>query len=48
VANSVQLLKMRYENQLDQDAKDLIGSVEQGVKQIQTLMNDWLADSQVD
>lgn len=48
VTNSVQLLKMRYENQLDQEAQDLIGSVQQGVKQIQTLINDWLADSGFD
>lgn len=48
VANYVQLLEMRYGEQLDLDAKDFIGFAVEGVNQMQTLIDDVLAYSKVD
>jgi chemotaxis family two-component system sensor kinase Cph1 len=48
VANYVQLLEMRYEEQLDQDAKEFIGFAVEGVSLMQTLIDDVLAYSKVD
>jgi two-component system, chemotaxis family, sensor kinase Cph1 len=48
VANFVQLLEMRYDKQLDGDAKEFIGFAVEGVSLMQTLIDDVLAYSQVD
>lgn len=48
VANYVQFLEMRYEEQLDQDAKEFIGFAVEGVSLMQTLIDDVLAYSKVD
>ncbi|NEP00626.1 MAG: GAF domain-containing protein [Symploca sp. SIO2E9] len=48
VANYVQLLEMRYEQELDEDAKDFIGFAVEGVSLMQTLIDDVLAYSRVD
>lgn len=48
VANYVQLLEMRYDEALDQDAKDFIGFAVDGVSLMQTLIDDVLAYSKVD
>ncbi|WP_017745756.1 sensor histidine kinase [Scytonema hofmannii] len=48
VANYAQLLEMRYEQQLDEDAKEFIGYVVEGVSLMQTLIDDVLAYSKVD
>lgn len=48
VANYVQLLEMRYEEQLDEDAKDFITFAVEGVSLMQTLIDDVLAYSKVD
>lgn len=48
VANFVQLLEMRYDEQLDQDAKDFIGFAVEGVSLMQTLIDDVLTYSKVD
>jgi two-component system, chemotaxis family, sensor kinase Cph1 len=48
VANYVQLLEMRYGEELDLDAKDFIGFAVEGVNQMQTLIDDVLAYSKVD
>ncbi len=48
VANFVQLLEMRYNDQLDQDAKDFIGFAVDGVSLMQTLIDDVLTYSKVD
>lgn len=48
VSNYVQLLEMRYGNNLDEDAKDFIGFAVQGVSLMQTLIDDVLAYSKVD
>ncbi|MBD2460591.1 GAF domain-containing protein [Oscillatoria sp. FACHB-1407] len=48
VANYVQLLEMRYNDQLDEDAKDFIGFAVEGVGLMQTLIDDVLAYSKVD
>lgn len=48
VANFVQLLEMRYDNELDQDAKEFIGFAVEGVSLMQTLIDDVLAYSKVD
>ncbi|NER48479.1 MAG: GAF domain-containing protein [Symploca sp. SIO1A3] len=48
VANYVQLLEMRYEKQLDEDAKDFITFAVEGVSLMQTLIDDVLAYSKVD
>jgi chemotaxis family two-component system sensor kinase Cph1 len=48
VANYVQLLEMRYDNALDEDAKDFIGFAVEGVSLMQTLIDDVLAYSKVD
>lgn len=48
VANYVQLLEMRYSDQLDEDAKDFIGFAVEGVSLMQTLIDDVLAYSKVD
>ncbi len=48
VANYVQLLEMRYEEQLDQDAKEFITFAVEGVSLMQTLIDDVLAYSRVD
>ncbi|MFE4107950.1 ATP-binding protein [Almyronema epifaneia] len=48
VANFVQLLEMRYDAALDQDAKEFIGFAVEGVSLMQTLIDDVLAYSKVD
>lgn len=48
VANYVQLLEMRYEDELDEDAKEFIGFAVEGVSLMQTLIDDVLAYSKVD
>ncbi len=48
VANYVQLLEMRYEEQLDEDAKEFITFAVEGVSLMQTLIDDVLAYSKVD
>lgn len=48
VANYVQLLEMRYDNALDEDAKDFINFAVDGVGLMQTLIDDVLAYSKVD
>ncbi|MEW6493335.1 MAG: ATP-binding protein [Cyanobacteriota bacterium] len=48
VANYVQLLEMRYHDQLDQDATEFIDFAVEGVSLMQTLIDDVLAYSKVD
>ncbi|MCM1981841.1 sensor histidine kinase [Lyngbya confervoides] len=48
VANFVQLLEMRYDSKLDQDAKEFIGFAVDGVSLMQTLIDDVLTYSKVD
>ena len=48
VANYVQLLELRYGEELDSDAKDFIGFAVEGVNQMQTLIDDVLVYSKVD
>ena len=48
VANYVQLLEMRYSNQLDEDASEFINYAVEGVSLMQTLIDDVLAYSKVD
>jgi two-component system, chemotaxis family, sensor kinase Cph1 len=48
VANYVQLLEMRYEDNLDEDGKEFISYVVEGVSLMQTLIDDVLAYSKVD
>ncbi len=48
VANYVQLLEMRYEEELDEDAKEFINFAVEGVSLMQTLIDDVLAYSKVD
>lgn len=48
VANYVQLLEMRYDEALDQDAKEFIGFAVDGVSLMQTLIDDVLVYSKVD
>ena len=48
VANFVQLLEMRYDEKLDQDAKEFIGFAVDGVSLMQTLIDDVLTYSKVD
>lgn len=48
VANYVQLLAMRYEDELDIDAKEFINYAVEGVSLMQTLIDDVLAYSKVD
>jgi two-component system, chemotaxis family, sensor kinase Cph1 len=48
VANYVQLLEMRYNDALDQDAKEFIDFAVEGVSLMQTLIDDVLAYSKVD
>ncbi|MBD2196545.1 MULTISPECIES: sensor histidine kinase [Calothrix] len=48
VANYVQLLEMRYEAELDEDAKEFINFAVEGVSLMQTLIDDVLAYSKVD
>jgi chemotaxis family two-component system sensor kinase Cph1 len=48
VANYVQLLEMRYEAALDEDAKEFINFAVEGVSLMQTLIDDVLAYSKVD
>jgi two-component system, chemotaxis family, sensor kinase Cph1 len=48
VANYVQLLEMRYEAQLDEDAKEFITYAVEGVSLMQTLIDDVLVYSKVD
>ncbi|MDM9382483.1 ATP-binding protein [Chlorogloeopsis sp. ULAP01] len=48
VANYVQLLEMRYNDYLDEDAKEFITFAVEGVSLMQTLIDDVLAYSKVD
>ncbi len=48
VANYVQLLEMRYNDELDEDAKEFINYAVEGVSLMQTLIDDVLAYSKVD
>ena len=48
VANYVQLLEMRYHDQLDQDATEFIDFAVEGVSLMQTLIDDVLVYSKVD
>lgn len=48
VANYVQLLEMRYQEDLDEDAREFIGFAVEGVSLMQTLIDDVLAYSKVD
>jgi two-component system, chemotaxis family, sensor kinase Cph1 len=48
VANYVQLLEMRYQDQLDEDADEFIDFAVEGVSLMQTLIDDVLAYSKVD
>lgn len=48
VANYVQLLEMRYDSQLDDDAKEFINFAVDGVGLMQTLIDDVLVYSKVD
>lgn len=48
VANFVQLLEMRYNDELDEDAKEFIGFAVDGVSLMQTLIDDVLVYSKVD
>ncbi|PSB55985.1 sensor histidine kinase, partial [Chamaesiphon polymorphus] len=48
VANYVQLLEMRYSEELDDDAKEFIGFAVEGVNLMQTLIDDVLIYSKVD
>lgn len=48
VANYVQLLEMRYQEKLDQDAKEFITYAVEGVSLMQTLIDDVLVYSKVD
>ncbi|NES99643.1 MAG: GAF domain-containing protein [Sphaerospermopsis sp. SIO1G1] len=48
VANYVQLLEMRYDAELDEDAKEFINYAVEGVSLMQTLIDDVLAYSKVD
>lgn len=48
VANYVQLLEMRYHDQLDQDATEFIDFAVEGVSLMQTLIDDVLIYSKVD
>lgn len=48
VANYVQLLEMRYEEELDEDAKEFITYAVEGVSLMQTLIDDVLVYSKVD
>lgn len=48
VANYVQLLEMRYQEHLDEDAREFIGFAVEGVSLMQTLIDDVLAYSKVD
>ncbi|MBD2118805.1 sensor histidine kinase, partial [Microcystis wesenbergii] len=48
VANYVQLLEMRYTEELDEDAKEFITFAVEGVSLMQTLIDDVLAYSKVD
>jgi chemotaxis family two-component system sensor kinase Cph1 len=48
VANYVQLVEMRYNDLVDEDGKEFIGFVVEGVSLMQTLIDDVLAYSRVD
>ncbi|MEL7036799.1 MAG: ATP-binding protein [Cyanobacteria bacterium J06592_8] len=48
VANYVQLLEMRYQEELDEDASEFINFAVEGVSLMQTLIDDVLAYSKVD
>jgi chemotaxis family two-component system sensor kinase Cph1 len=48
VVNYVQLLEMRYSEELDEDAQEFISYAVQGVSLMQTLIDDVLAYSKVD
>jgi chemotaxis family two-component system sensor kinase Cph1 len=48
VANFVQLLEMRYDDELDDDGKEFIHFAVEGVSLMQTLIDDVLAYSKVD